>query len=141
MNWGKSIVLCFVVFASFIGTMVYKMATAKVDLVNKDYYQKEINYQEQINKRKNSSNFNTRNIMTYSSEKQTLRIGFPTNVNKGSITFFRPSDKRLDFTVAVQKSAIFDYSTEKLEKGKWKVQATWTDGIREYYLEDEFDIR
>ena len=141
MNWGKSIILSFVVFASFIGTMVYKMATTKVDLVNKDYYQKELNYQEQINKRHNSSNFNTQKIMTYSSENQTLRIGFPTHVSKGSITFFRPSDKRLDFTVPVPKSSIFDYSTEKLEKGKWKVQATWTDGIREYYLEDEIDIR
>ena len=79
--------------------------------------------------------------MTNSTENQTLRIGFPTHVSKGSVTFFRPSDKRLDFTVPVPKSSIFDYSTEKLEKGKWKVQATWTDGIREYYLEDEIDIR
>jgi len=141
MNWGKSIILCFILFASFIGTMAYKMATAKVDLVNKDYYKNEINYQDQINKRKNLSNFNAGNIMTYSSDNQTLRIGFPTKVNNGVITFFRPSDKRLDFTVPVKKEPVFNYSTEKLEKGKWKVQATWTDGIREYYLEDEFVVR
>ena len=141
MNWGKSIVLCFIIFAGFICTMVYKMATTNVDLVNKDYYKNEINYQSQINKRKNSSNLNINNAMTYSSENQTLRIGFPTNVNDGSVTFFRPSDKRLDFTVPVKKQPIFNYSTEKLEKGKWKIQATWTDGIREYYLEDEFVVR
>lgn len=140
MNWGKSIILCFILFASFIGTMAYKMATAKVDLVNKDYYKNEINYQDQINKRKNSSNFNADNIMTYSSDNQTLSIDFPTKVNKGVVTFFRPSDKRLDFSVSVQKEPIFNYSTEKLEKGKWKVQATWTDGTREYYLEDEFVV-
>ncbi|MES2519944.1 MAG: FixH family protein [Bacteroidota bacterium] len=141
MNWGKSIVLSFVVFASFIGTMAYKMATAKVDLVRTNYYQKEIEFQQQINRVHNSTALKSNKAMTYSPETQVLRIGFPATVSKGEVTFFRPSDKGLDFTIPIQKISLFNYSTEKLTKGYWKVQATWTDGIREYYLEDELTIK
>jgi nitrogen fixation protein FixH len=141
MNWGKSIVLCFVLFATFVGTMAYKMATSKVDLVQKDYYQKEIDYQNHINKVSNSSAFKTIKTMTYLPEMQALRIGFPTPVSKGEVTFFRPSDKGLDFTIPINKISLFNYSTEKLKKGRWKVQVTWSDGHWEYYLEDEFTIQ
>ena len=141
MNWGKSIVLSFVVFASFIGTMAYKMATAKVDLVRTNYYQKEIEFQQQIDRVNNSVTFKNAHIMTYSPENQVLRIGFPTPVSKGEVTFFRPSDKGLDFTIPIQKTTTFDYSTKKMSKGYWKVQVTWTDGRREYYLEDELMIK
>jgi nitrogen fixation protein FixH len=141
MNWGKSIVLCFVLFATFVGTMAYKMATSKVDLVQKDYYQKEIDYQNHINKVSNSSAFKTIKTMTYLPEMQALRIGFPTPVSKGEVTFFRPSDKGLDFTIPINKISLFNYSTEKLKKGRWKVQVTWSDGHWEYYLEDEFTIK
>ncbi len=141
MNWGKSIVLCFILFASFVGIMAYKMATAKVDLVRKDYYQKEIEYQEHINRVSNSSIFKNNKIMTYLPEIQAFRIGFPTPVSKGEVTFFRPSDKALDFSVPINKVSLFNYSTEALKKGHWKVQATWSDGALEYYLEDEFTIK
>jgi nitrogen fixation protein FixH len=141
MNWGRAIIVCFVVFAGFIGTMVYKMANTQVDLVNKDYYQQAIAYQQQITKRQNSSTLNTRNTMTYSPENQTISIGFPTAVTKGEVTFFRPSDKRLDFTIPFLKTAILTHSTAKMAKGKWKIQATWSDGIRAYYVENDLEIQ
>jgi nitrogen fixation protein FixH len=141
MNWGKSIILCFVLFATFVGFMAYKMATAKVDLVRKDYYQKEIDYQNHINQVNNSLALKTNKIMTYLPENQALRIGFPTPVSKGEVLFFRPSDKALDFTVPIQRISLFSYSTKLLQKGRWKVQVTWSDGALEYYVEDEFTIR
>jgi nitrogen fixation protein FixH len=141
MNWEKSIVLCFVLFATFVGIMAYKMATAKVDLVQKNYYQKEIEFQKHINQVNNSSDFKSTKIMTYLPENQVLRIGFPTAVSKGEVLFFRPSDKTLDFTIPIQRISLFNYSTKLLQKGRWKVQVTWSDGRLEYYFEDEFTIK
>ena len=117
------------------------MATAKVDLVQKNYYQREIEFQKHINQVNNSSVFKTIKIMTYLPENQALRIGFPTPVSKGEVLFFRPSDKTLDFTVPIQRISLFNYSTKLLQKGRWKVQVTWSDGRLEYYLEDEFTVR
>jgi nitrogen fixation protein FixH len=141
MNWGKSIVLCFILFATFVGTMAYKMATAKMDLVQKNYYQSELDFQKHINQVTNAKVYKTMKIMTYQPENQALRIGFPTPVSKGEVTFFRPSDKTLDFTVPIYRTSLFQYSTENLSKGRWKVQANWTDGALQYFLEDEFTIK
>ncbi len=141
-NWGNAIVLTFILFAGFIGTMVYRMTAQKVDLVAEDYYQREEAYQQQIEKIKNTSRFNPKNIMTYSATEHTVRIALPTYIKKGEVTFFRPSDKNLDFTipVAAQSNSLLKIPTDKLPKGLWRVQATWTDGRDEYYLEDEIMI-
>jgi len=138
MNWGKSIVLCFVLFATFVGIMSYKMASAKIDLVQKDYYQKELDYQIHINRVANSASFKKEKTMTYLPDKQVLQIEFPTPVRQGKITFFRPSDKSLDFTVPIHKKSLIKYSTANLKKGTWKVQIAWSDGALDYYLEDQF---
>lgn len=141
MNWGKAIVLSFILFASFIGIMAYKMGTSKVDLVQNDYYQKEIDFQEHINRMLNSKRFKKFEIMKYSPESQEIRICFPTPVDKGKITFYRPSNKDLDFTLKLENKALFFYSTEMLEKGKWKIQAYWTYNKLDYFLEEELIIQ
>lgn len=78
--------------------------------------------------------------MTYLPENQALRIGFPTHVCKGEVLFRRLKDKYSDFVVPINKTSLFNFSTEKLKKGFWKVQATWSDGLSEYYLEGEFMV-
>jgi hypothetical protein len=78
--------------------------------------------------------------MTYLPDIQVLRIGFPTHVSKGEITFSYLSNKRLNFTIPFKKISLFDFSTDKLEKGEWEIQVTWTDGIQEYYLEGKLVV-
>ena len=140
MNWGKAIVACYILFVGFIGTLAYKMGSAKVDLVQKDYYQKEIDFQEQINRVQNSRTFKKSEIMKYFPESQELRICFPTPIDKGRVTFFRPSNKDLDFTLKLDKKPVFSFLTNNLEKGKWKIQAYWTFNKLDYFLEEELII-
>jgi hypothetical protein len=78
--------------------------------------------------------------MTYLPEIQVLRIGFPTYVSKGEITFSYLSNKRLNFTIPFEKISLFDFSTDKLKKGEWQIQVIWTDGIQEYYLEGKLVV-
>ena len=78
--------------------------------------------------------------MTYLPEMQLLRIGFPTHVDKGEITFNRPSDRRMNFTIPFKQISLFDFSTDKLKRGEWEIQVTWTDGIQEYYLETKLEV-
>jgi len=116
------------------------MGSAKVDLVQKDYYQKEIDFQEQINRVQNSRTFKKSEIMKYFPESQEVRICFPTPIDKGRVTFFRPSNKDLDFTLKLDKKPVFSFLTNKLEKGKWKIQAYWTFNKLDYFLEEEIII-
>jgi nitrogen fixation protein FixH len=142
LNWGYSITVVFVFFAGFIGTMVYLMTSEKIDLVREDYYQKELDFQKQIQQSSNTANLKTKVAMTYLPESEELNIFFPTPVVNGEVKFFRPSDKKMDVDIPLKslRESLLHLSTQKLKKGYWKVQVTWTDGVREYFSEQELFI-
>jgi nitrogen fixation protein FixH len=142
LNWGYSIIVVFVLFAGFIGTMVYFMTAEKIDLVREDYYQKELEFQKQIKKSSNTANLKTKVAMTYLPESNELNIFFPTRVVNGEVKFFRPSDKKMDVDIPLKslKENPLHLSTQKLNKGYWKVQVIWTDGTKEYFSEQELFI-
>lgn len=138
MNWGKSIVLSFILFMSFTGYLAYKMATSKVDLVRSNYYQTELEYQKHIDKIKNSRQFKTNKIMNYSPENEELIISFPHQVKSGEVIFYRSSDNNLDLKIPIKNTKTFNYSTKNLQHGHWKVQINWTDGALDYFVENDF---
>jgi nitrogen fixation protein FixH len=119
------------------------MSSQQVDLIGSDYYQKEIAYQEQINRIQNTKTLVNAKAMNYSPETQTIKILLPTKATKGEVTFFRPSDKHLDFSVPItsKSNSMITLSTASLDKGFWRVQATWSDGTKEYYLEQELTVQ
>ncbi|GAB3986573.1 hypothetical protein GCM10028807_04290 [Spirosoma daeguense] len=139
MNWGKAIMLVFVLFMSFIGTLVYRMTRQHVDLVSDNYYQNEIDFQKHID-RVNNARHNSSATMTYHSDQQQVVVALPSNLRKGEITFYRPGDRSQDFRVAIplnhpNRQVI---STQSLAKGNWRIQFSWSDGQREYYQEEQF---
>ena len=52
MNWGKSIVLSFVLFAAFIVTLVTVCLRQDISLVSKEYYKEELQYENQLTRLK-----------------------------------------------------------------------------------------
>jgi len=54
-NWGFGIAAFIGLFIVFISTLVYKCSQHEVDLVSANYYDLEIQYQNQINKMNNSA--------------------------------------------------------------------------------------
>ena len=81
MNWGKAIVLTFVLFAGFIGIMVFWMHRERIDLVRDDYYQTEIGYQQQIDRMTNARHKKPMD-MTYQATTQQLTVALPATLRK-----------------------------------------------------------
>lgn len=144
MNWGKAIILVFVLFAGFIGTMVYQMTRQRVDLVSDNYYQNEIDFQQQIdrvtNARRGLVQPNSSVTMTYQSDQQQIVFVLPSALRKGEIKFYRPGDREKDFRVNIPAEHPIRQviPTQSMAKGNWRVQFTWSDGQREYYKEEQF---
>ncbi len=138
MNWGKAIVLTFILFAGFIGVMIYRMCRQSVDLVRDDYYQTEIAYQQQIDRIANARQ-NKPMLMTFQADTQQFTIVLPTALRKGDLHFYRPADRELDFNVPIPAAHASRQvvSTAKLARGYWRVQFTWSDGEHDYYNEDD----
>jgi hypothetical protein len=142
MNWGKSIVLVFIVFAGFIGTMVVLMSRERIDLVRDDYYQDEIAYQQQIDRVSNAQRFDSKTYIQYRSDRRQVQVSLPDSLRQGTLTLYRPADRQQDVQhvlTAVTSSPIVIPMAQK-PSGLWRAKLTWSDGQREYYTERELTI-
>jgi len=140
MNWGKSIVLVFVLFAGFIGTMVFWMTRQRVDLVREDYYQNEIAYQRHIERISRTARLKAPVIMTYQAAEERVDLELPELFRKGEVTFYRPSDRLKDGHVSLRAEHRQRVSTARLAKGYWKVQINWSDGRADYFTEKDLFV-
>ncbi len=131
INWGTAIVLVFIGFISFILYFVVKMNTNKNyehDLVTEDYYKQELAFQNEINAEKNSKAL-LKDIIVKKTAKG-LVISFPEDKNysdiSGTISLYRPSNKKLDFEIPISLSASeFIIEDKNLLEGRWNITIDW----------------
>jgi hypothetical protein len=141
ISWGKAIAATYIIFVLITLGMTYAMMTKNVDLVTPNYYEKEILYQQQINKINNTSKL--KEGMKFEFTGSTVNFSFPKiGEISGEITFYRPSDSKKDFKVAIQpdkdNKQVIDASM--LLKGYWKIKIEWKSGGVEYYNEETIII-
>ena len=143
--WGAGIVISFVIFGICILAVVYIAMSSSVDLVSDDYYSKELKYQEHIDALKESDSLNTKIVLSFS--PVSVDVHFPriaaSQTISGSIVFFRPSDKKWDFTakIVVDSNYTQRIMTERIPKGLWKVQISWNATAKKYYHEQPVIIQ
>ena len=143
-NWGTGILLSIIIFMAILIGLVYVFMNQDVDLVTKDYYSKELKYQDRINKINNTSELGK--DVGILLQNNFVKLTFPDSVfnNKASgiIYFYRPSGSKKDFTVpvAVLNNNTQLVNTAVLEKGLWKVKVEWGMGGRDFYSEKSINI-
>jgi nitrogen fixation protein FixH len=143
--WGVGIVISFIVFAVCIIAVVYIAINSRVDLVADNYYEKELKYQDHIDVVRSTEALNGKVELTFA--RSEMSIAFP-NITRpenytGTIFFFRPSDKTRDFTEDIKIDSLHTQhvSTEKMEKGMWRVQISWNAEGKKYYSEQPVIIQ
>lgn len=138
MNWGKWIVVAFVLFTLFIGTLVTICVREDVSLVAPDYYKQELDYQHQIERSQNGAQLATKPEITISNNQLQVSYANFSQVEKGELKLFRPSDARLDKIYSLASSngstQTFDISTQ--QRGMYKASLSWTMDGKEYFLEE-----
>ena len=144
MNWGYRIAIGFTTFCLItIGVTVYLMMQ-KVDIVTDNYYEKELKYQEQLDKVARTRAL--KETMEITNTGKELIIKFPNipdkNQSKDLISLYRPSDDSKDVKIPVltDTSRTQVVSVDRLTKGYWKVKINWTSGGSEYYYESIFNL-
>lgn len=139
MSWGTRIAILYGGFIAMILFLVFKTMNENVDLVSTDYYQKELKFQEQINRQNQSASLSEQPAIEIM--EKAIAIKFPGSVVKenisGTIKFYRASDSSKDLTmnIAVDSSGTQLISSEKLIKGNYAVQMTWAADGKDYYNE------
>jgi hypothetical protein len=136
MNWGKWIVVSFILFTGFIATLVTVCMKQEISLVSKDYYKDELAYQEQITRFSNTNTLSEKPLISKVS-KDELTIMFRLPVDQGELKLFCPSDPKMDRTFQIKLS---DYkqsiSIESLKSGMYRAKMYWSAGGKDYFIEE-----
>jgi len=140
MNWGWKIFFVFLIFVGFILFMVLKAIRQDFHLVAENYYEKEIQYQGEIDRIRNARALKEQIVIEYTPATQSVQLTYPRNhVNaiKGKIYFFRPSSSREDqeFVIDPDEKGIQVISVRSLKKGLWQLKVNWTHGPSQYQEE------
>jgi nitrogen fixation protein FixH len=144
-SWGTGIIIFISVFLLLDLIFILFSFSHKVDLVTNNYYEKELKYQDEINKQTNSSQLKERVTIDY--QKSFVRIIYPksllSNNPAGTVRFYRPSNSVYDFETQLKldSSGTQIIKTSGLIPGAWKIILNWNSSgveyqdIKEVYIE------
>lgn len=143
INWGTAIVLAFIAFIAFIMYFVISMMTNKKydhDLVTENYYQKELLYQQSIDKEINAKNLNEQ--VTWKKTPEGMLLTFPQTLTieniKGKVFLYRPSNKHLDFEMPITLSNhTLLIPDNRLLDGRWNLSVEWEYDDVEYLFKED----
>ncbi len=139
MSWGIKITVLYTGFVILISSMVFISANNKSELVAKDYYEQELNYQQRIDDLANEKKLKI--TIDYQIMDTCVALRFPGTEMakdfKGEILFFRPSDSSKDLKLRLAFNADGEQLISKasLHKGIYKMCLYWKNNAINYYKE------
>ena len=137
--WGWGIIFFYSIFVlAFIGLLIYTK-TINVDLVDENYYEKDVAYQGTIDRMNNAKSLDS--DITVKQVDTDISITFPEVAESkdisGAIRVLRPSEKDFDINIPINLTHGYQVNVPKtnLPKGKWVVQVEWEANDIPYYFE------
>ena len=144
MNWGRSLILVFVVFAAFMGYLVYRASGTHFDLVSKEYYKDELRYQDKIDGFRNAAAMEAVQLRVDS--VGILQIRFPEQMKgkpvQGSLWLYCKTDagKDLHIPLAEDTTGMRVINLSGKASGKYQAKLHWEVLRVPYEFEQEIII-
>lgn len=138
MNFGKWIVVAFVLFAGFIGTLVTICVKQDISLVSKSYYKDELGYQDQISRISNARALDKKPTIINTGKVVEVTFDADFSVEKGEMKLFCPSDPASDrvFTLSLTEDNTQAFDLNEVKPGMYKAKLLWTMEGKEYFVEE-----
>ena len=138
-SWPLAIALAYGLFAVLtIGFVVFAVRNP-TDLVSRDYYRDEIRHQERMDSEQRAQNDPDAPTVAMNKAARTCVIHFPgTAPASGTLTLYRPSDAKLDRTVAVSLDGKQSQTLDLADSvpGLWRLRIEWTRSNETYFSEE-----
>ena len=144
MNWGRSLILVFIVFAAFMGYLVYRASGTHFDLVSKEYYKDELRYQDKIDGFRNAAAMDAVQLRVDSTG--ILQIRFPEQMKGkpvvGSLWLYCKTDagKDLHIPLAEDTTGMRVINVSGKASGKYQAKLHWEVLRVPYEFEQEIII-
>ena len=142
MNWGTKIILGMVAFMLFIiGMVVYMFSVHGNDtLVDEDYYEKGINYNDEYNASQNVISDKAEPKVTISDSQIIIQLKDSANY---SLTLVRPStkkDKLIDSGTTVSDSNLIIINKQNMHSGLWFLSIKWRSNSKDYQFKKSITL-
>lgn len=144
MNWGNKLLVTFIVFGTGMGVLVYKSMNTTYELVEKDYYKKELRYQEVID------GSNRANALSAAASLQQTDSGiilqFPEEMKNqavtGTVLFYCAYNQKQDkkFDLNVNPDGIQVFTSGQVTPGNYTVKIGWNSNGTDYYTEKALTV-
>ena len=145
MSWGTKVIIILTVFVIGILSMVYISMQQTTEVIEDNYYERELQYQKIIDAKQNLHNL--KDTVAIHSEGQYVQVNIPeiavSKLDSGTIQFLKLSNSKDDRTLEMKQESgtLYKIPASWLPKGWYKVKMQWTnDGVK-YYHEQNFNFQ
>jgi FixH len=145
MNWGNKLLVTFIVFGAGICYLVYRSMHTNFELVEKDYYKTELQYQQVIDGTNRAHALHS--PVQLGEKEKNILLQLPEEMkNKevtGEILFYCAYDERKDkkFRLKVDENAVMDFQPGIIGPGNYTVKINWSNAGNDYYTEKNLTVR
>lgn len=136
--WPISIIFVIALFIGLTISFVIMAFSHRVDLVTKDYYEKDLMYNER--QKRESAALSLEKPFLYSAKNGTIYFTLPNVMGSpchGTITFYSPLNPAMDKSVKFQEMCGYPVKIETpfLTRGFWRLKFEWASGDKKYFRE------
>ena len=141
MNWGHKLTVVIGIFILAMLSMVYLAFQQTNDMVDTNYYDKELKYQLKIDAAQNLNAASTEVLVTQF--EKNVKILLPKNLTKnfanGKLEFLKSDDKKRDLNLTFQPDTAgqFIIDGKRFVRGLYKVRLQWESEDKSYYREQD----
>nr|WP_321484752.1 FixH family protein [uncultured Draconibacterium sp.] len=133
-NWGTGIFLFLALFLAGSAVFIVFAVRQPVNLVHKDYYEKGVDYSEQMNVNARSKPFARSFDVNLNNEAMVVTIenDLATKIDSGNMQLYRPSDYTKDIRHEILTgNRSIKFPKTELITGRYILKFTWyTNGLR-----------
>ena len=133
-TWGTGIFLFLALFLAGSAVFIIFASQQQVNLVHKDYYEKGVDYSEQMRVIERSKPFAHDFDVNSTNDFFIVNIREPLaqKIDSGTVLMFRPSDKTKDISAKLTpRASRLEFDKQTLINGRYILKFSWyTEGLK-----------
>ena len=136
-NWGTGIVIFFILFAVSMTLAVVATTRHPPQLMQKDYYALDLNYQARLDKKQNAATLATPPTMHFDATGSSIQVQLPAGMTaqSGTVHCYRSATTQEDLTTPFANVAALRIPADGFTPGRWHVELDWTADGKPYFWE------
>jgi nitrogen fixation protein FixH len=138
-NWGHKVTIGFLAFATMIVYLVVQSMHTHYDLVSKEYYKEELNYQQVIDGASRANQLSSHASITQTNDQLIIQLPkvMQQKTVTGTLLFYSADNAQKDKEIKLQvdENGVQTIDSKLFILGNYTVKIRWQSNGEQYYAE------